>query len=374
MTASQLARRFRDLQRRFPMFFPSAPTVHAARTIAEALVENRRVAARGSYCAANTGNCVFAPDGAICACWESVGKACSRLGGPRCVPLLALLAWRRTVARLTAIPPGDVLPVAARQHFARYRGELERQAARATCDAPTDSVNRADIAERDALRFRLLELHVLCRMAGCAAANDVDRHKTGRLRIEDLDRQRRDPVQRKLTCLLDRLLASGDRHSRRIAYTVTHLVFYLGDFFARPLALPARLQRSLRAYPAHQLGHVVGEAEIDLAEELRVYLFAVDAARSRGRLSVRTCERNSERVSKGRDGIASPPVLLRERIHHHVARCRDAGHPLDAGLYRRWVANEARTGRDVASRYHPILVAAMGQLAADSTASRRLSG
>ena len=107
---------------------------------------------------------------------------------------------------------------------------------------------------------------------------------------------------------------------------------------------------------------MVGEAEIDLAEELRVYLFAVDAARSRGRLSVRTCERNSERVSKGRDGIASPPVLLHERIHHHVARCRDAGHPLDAGLYRRWVANEARTGRDVASRYHPILVAAMGQL------------
>lgn len=80
VTASELATRFRLLQKRYPMFFPSAPAVHAARTIADAILENRRAGARASYCAANTGNYIFAPDGAIYACWESIGKACSRLG------------------------------------------------------------------------------------------------------------------------------------------------------------------------------------------------------------------------------------------------------------------------------------------------------
>ena len=35
---------------------------------------------KGSYCSANTGNYIFAPDGQIYSCWESIGKDCSRIG------------------------------------------------------------------------------------------------------------------------------------------------------------------------------------------------------------------------------------------------------------------------------------------------------
>lgn len=60
--------------------YTSAPEIHAERSILPALDAGERVKLRGTYCTANSGNFIFAPDGAIYACWESVGKACSRIG------------------------------------------------------------------------------------------------------------------------------------------------------------------------------------------------------------------------------------------------------------------------------------------------------
>ena len=60
--------------------FPSAPTVNARRMISRTLNSNLPYRLRGNYCAANTGNYIFAPDGHVYACWESLGKSCSRIG------------------------------------------------------------------------------------------------------------------------------------------------------------------------------------------------------------------------------------------------------------------------------------------------------
>ena len=58
----------------------SAPEIHAARSTQPALLHDERFKLKGTYCSANSGNYIFAPDGAVYACWESVGKACSRIG------------------------------------------------------------------------------------------------------------------------------------------------------------------------------------------------------------------------------------------------------------------------------------------------------
>lgn len=58
----------------------SAPEIHAANAARPALEADGRFKLKGTYCSANSGNYIFAPDGRVYACWESVGKACSRIG------------------------------------------------------------------------------------------------------------------------------------------------------------------------------------------------------------------------------------------------------------------------------------------------------
>jgi uncharacterized protein len=58
----------------------SAPAIHAQRSLMPSLEQNRPYRLSGTYCGANTGMYIFAPDDHVYACWESVGKACSRIG------------------------------------------------------------------------------------------------------------------------------------------------------------------------------------------------------------------------------------------------------------------------------------------------------
>jgi len=69
-----------ELVRPFRNVFTSAPDIHATRAMEGAFTAGDRFSLKGTYCSANSGNYIFAPDGAIYACWESVGKECSRVG------------------------------------------------------------------------------------------------------------------------------------------------------------------------------------------------------------------------------------------------------------------------------------------------------
>lgn len=75
-----IARQLSAIARRHQNIYTSAPAVHAATALRPAFESGERFALKGSYCAANSGNYIFAADGCVYACWESVGKACSRLG------------------------------------------------------------------------------------------------------------------------------------------------------------------------------------------------------------------------------------------------------------------------------------------------------
>ncbi len=72
--------RLAELVRPYRNVFTSAPDIHATRAMLGAFTEGSRFSLKGTYCTANSGNYIFAPDGAIYACWESVGKECSRIG------------------------------------------------------------------------------------------------------------------------------------------------------------------------------------------------------------------------------------------------------------------------------------------------------
>jgi uncharacterized protein len=64
----------------FDNVYTSAPAIHAANAMRPAFLNGERFSLKGTYCSANSGNYIFAADGRIYACWESVGKACSRIG------------------------------------------------------------------------------------------------------------------------------------------------------------------------------------------------------------------------------------------------------------------------------------------------------
>lgn len=76
----ELGDRLRTIMRRHRNVFSSGPAVHGSRALADVFELGDRFHGRGTYCSANTGNYIFAPDGQIYACWESVGKECSRIG------------------------------------------------------------------------------------------------------------------------------------------------------------------------------------------------------------------------------------------------------------------------------------------------------
>jgi len=74
---------------RYSNLFTSAPAVNSRSVLDPAFTEGKRAQLRGSYCAANSGNYIFAPDWGVYACWESVGKACSRIASYRADGALA---------------------------------------------------------------------------------------------------------------------------------------------------------------------------------------------------------------------------------------------------------------------------------------------
>lgn len=75
-----LSQRLAAIALQFTNVHTGAPDIHAARALGPAFAQGDRVQLKATYCAANTGNYIFAPDAKIYACWESVGKACSRIG------------------------------------------------------------------------------------------------------------------------------------------------------------------------------------------------------------------------------------------------------------------------------------------------------
>lgn len=80
MDNSEIATVLGEIAERHTNIYTSAPAVHASNALAPVFHEGKRFELKGTYCAANTGNYIFAADGGIYACWESVGKECSKIG------------------------------------------------------------------------------------------------------------------------------------------------------------------------------------------------------------------------------------------------------------------------------------------------------
>ena len=57
-----------------------APSANIREILGRALKKSQPYRLRSNFCGANTGMYIFAPDGHIYACWESLGKECSRIG------------------------------------------------------------------------------------------------------------------------------------------------------------------------------------------------------------------------------------------------------------------------------------------------------
>lgn len=58
----------------------SGVAVHANRLMASMIENSAPLQMKGTYCGANSGLYIFSADGCIYSCWESVGKACSKIG------------------------------------------------------------------------------------------------------------------------------------------------------------------------------------------------------------------------------------------------------------------------------------------------------
>jgi uncharacterized protein len=80
ISVGEIAARLDRLVGSYFNVFTSAPAVHVSRAIEPAFENGDRFSLKSTYCSANTGNYIFAPDGSIYACWESVGKPCSKIG------------------------------------------------------------------------------------------------------------------------------------------------------------------------------------------------------------------------------------------------------------------------------------------------------
>lgn len=75
-----IVRQISDVCRRSPNIHTSAPAAHTMSIIDPIFERGARAQLRGSYCSANSANYIFAPDWSIYSCWESIGKACSKIG------------------------------------------------------------------------------------------------------------------------------------------------------------------------------------------------------------------------------------------------------------------------------------------------------
>lgn len=76
----EMDQRLRNLARTHRNLLLNAPSINIRAKWLPALMDGLQVPVQGNYCTANTGQYVFAPDGFIYSCWESVGKADSRIG------------------------------------------------------------------------------------------------------------------------------------------------------------------------------------------------------------------------------------------------------------------------------------------------------
>jgi uncharacterized protein len=99
----EIIRRLREVAAPYRNVFVGAPSVNARMQIMDALGEGIPYRLNSTYCAANSGNYIFAPDGHMYACWESVGKECSRVGsymegGLRLDPVASKRWFSRSVA------------------------------------------------------------------------------------------------------------------------------------------------------------------------------------------------------------------------------------------------------------------------------------
>lgn len=73
-------RLWNEATRRYRNVHVSGIGVHADRALAPTLETGGPAKLKGTYCGANSGLYIFAADGYVYACWESVGKECSRIG------------------------------------------------------------------------------------------------------------------------------------------------------------------------------------------------------------------------------------------------------------------------------------------------------
>lgn len=102
-----IVRQIGGIVRPYSNVYASAPAVHAAMALRPAFETGDRFSLKGTYCSANSGNYIFAPDSHVYACWESVGKACSRVGsydaeGARIDPAAAAKWFKRSIATIPA--------------------------------------------------------------------------------------------------------------------------------------------------------------------------------------------------------------------------------------------------------------------------------
>lgn len=103
---TQIHAYLRQLTAAYSNVCTSAPAVHSRRAFERVFALGERLQVTGTYCAANTGNYIFAPDGYLYACWESIGKSCSRLGSYLpdagvCLDDAAVQKWfQRSVAQI----------------------------------------------------------------------------------------------------------------------------------------------------------------------------------------------------------------------------------------------------------------------------------
>lgn len=72
--------RWRDTTSPYSNVYISGIMVHAERLLLPGLTAGQPARLKGTYCGANSGTYIFAADGYIYSCWESVGKECSKIG------------------------------------------------------------------------------------------------------------------------------------------------------------------------------------------------------------------------------------------------------------------------------------------------------
>lgn len=77
---NEMDQRLRHIAKQHRNLLLNAPSINMRAKWMPALLNGLQVPVQGNYCTANTGQYVFAPDGHIYSCWESVGKADSRIG------------------------------------------------------------------------------------------------------------------------------------------------------------------------------------------------------------------------------------------------------------------------------------------------------